>query len=137
MPEWRKGFEAEGSDFGGGAWVPWKCVLPTNGYPRCRAFANGRPRTQNANLSIRTDVNELWDSRITKNPSALFDRRTMSRNHESRRASAARVSSAVRLALAGVGERPKDCARVLVHNLTKVHGDREQEDQEEQVNPKE
>jgi len=25
MPEWRKIFEAEDSDFGGGAWVPWKC----------------------------------------------------------------------------------------------------------------
>jgi hypothetical protein len=28
MPEWRKIFEAEDSDFGGGAQVPWKCVLP-------------------------------------------------------------------------------------------------------------
>ena len=28
MPEWRKMFEAEDSDVGGGAWVPWKFVLP-------------------------------------------------------------------------------------------------------------
>jgi hypothetical protein len=24
-------FEVEDSDFGGGAWVPWKCVLPPPG----------------------------------------------------------------------------------------------------------
>ena len=28
MPEWRKILEGEESDFGGGAKVPWKCVLP-------------------------------------------------------------------------------------------------------------
>jgi hypothetical protein len=28
MPEWRKLFEAGDSDFGGGAGVPLKCVLP-------------------------------------------------------------------------------------------------------------
>jgi hypothetical protein len=28
MPARRKIFEAEGSDFGCGAQVPWKCVLP-------------------------------------------------------------------------------------------------------------
>ncbi len=36
MPEWRKIFEAEDSDLGGGAWVP-----------RCLAFANGTSRVQN------------------------------------------------------------------------------------------
>jgi hypothetical protein len=51
--------------------------------------------------------------------------------------SAARLSSAIKLALACVGERPKDRAGVLVHDLTKVHGDREQEDQKEKVNAKE
>ena len=32
-------------------------------------------------------------------------------------------SSAMKLALAGVGERSEDGAGVLVHGLTKVHGD--------------
>ena len=41
MPEWRKIFEAEDSDFGGGAWVPWKCVLPLKWVPQMGA---GRPR---------------------------------------------------------------------------------------------
>jgi hypothetical protein len=53
-----------------------------------------------------------------------------------RRASAACVLSAIKSALAGVGERPKDCAGVLVHDLTKVHGDGEQEDQKEKVDAK-
>ena len=52
---------------------------------------------------------------------------------ERRRALKARVSSAIRLALAGVGEGTEDCAGVLVHHLTKVHGDGEQDDQEEEV----
>jgi hypothetical protein len=43
MPEWWKIFEAEDSDFGGGA----KCVLPLKWVPRCLAFGNGRPRSQN------------------------------------------------------------------------------------------
>ena len=43
----------------------------------------------------------------------------------------------IKSALAGVGERPKDCAGVLVHDLTKVHGDGEQEDQKEKVDAKE
>jgi hypothetical protein len=34
MPEWRKVFEAEDSDFGGGAQVPWKCVLPRKRVPQ-------------------------------------------------------------------------------------------------------
>jgi len=54
-----------------------------------------------------------------------------------RRPSAARVSSAIKSALAGVGERPKNRAGVLVHDLTKVHGDGEQEDQKEKVDTKE
>jgi len=58
------------------------------------------------------------------------------RSLERRRALAARVSSAIKSALAGVGEGPKDCAGVLVHDLTKVHGDGEQEDQEEKVDAK-
>jgi hypothetical protein len=33
MPEWRKIFEAEDSDFGGGAYVPWKCVFPLKWVP--------------------------------------------------------------------------------------------------------
>jgi hypothetical protein len=55
---------------------------------------------------------------------------------ERRRASAARVSSSMKLARAGVGEGAKDGAGVLVHDLTKVHGDGEQEDQEEKVDAK-
>jgi len=54
-----------------------------------------------------------------------------------RRPSAARVSSAIKSALAGVGERREDRAGVLVHDLTKVHGDGEQEDQKEKVDTKE
>ena len=42
----------------------------------------------------------------------------------------------IKLALAGVGEGPKDRAGVLVHDLTKVHGDGEQEDQKEKVDAK-
>ena len=34
MPEWLKSFEAEDSDFGGGAQVPWKCVLPLKWVPQ-------------------------------------------------------------------------------------------------------
>jgi hypothetical protein len=48
-----------------------------------------------------------------------------------------RASSALTLALASVGEGPEDGAGVLVHDLTKVHGDGEQEDQEKKVDPKE
>jgi hypothetical protein len=33
MPEWRKSFEAEDSDFGGGAWVPWKFVSSSEWVP--------------------------------------------------------------------------------------------------------
>ena len=34
MPERRKIFEAEDTDFGGGALVPWKCVLPLKWVPQ-------------------------------------------------------------------------------------------------------
>jgi len=61
----------------------------------------------------------------------------MSWKHGRRRASAARVSAAIKSALAGVCERPKDRAGVLVHDLTNVHGDGEQEDQKEKVDAKE
>jgi hypothetical protein len=39
-------------------------------------------------------------------------------------------------ALPGVGERPKDSAGALVHDLTKVHGDGEQEYQKEEIDAK-
>ncbi len=42
-------------------------------------------------------------------------------------------SSATESAQAGVGERPKDGAGVLVHDLPKVHDDGEQKDQKEKV----
>ena len=54
-----------------------------------------------------------------------------------RRAAKARVSSAIKSALAGVGDCPKDRAGVLVHDLTNVHGDGEQEDHKEKVDAKE
>jgi hypothetical protein len=34
MPERRKIFEAEDSDFDGGAYVPWKCVFPLKWVPQ-------------------------------------------------------------------------------------------------------
>jgi hypothetical protein len=45
MPEWRKIFEAEDSDFGG---VPWKCVLPLEWVPQApriweREIADPKP----------------------------------------------------------------------------------------------
>ena len=45
MPEWRKIFEAEDSDFGG---VPWKCVLPLKWVPQApriweREIADPKP----------------------------------------------------------------------------------------------
>jgi hypothetical protein len=54
-----------------------------------------------------------------------------------KRASEARASSAMNLARTGVGEGPEECAGVLVHDLTKVHGDGEHDDQEEEVDAKE
>ena len=54
-------------------------------------------------------------------------------NYEKRAARATLVSSAMKLALAGVGEGSEDGAGVLVHGLTKIHGYGEEEDQEEQV----
>ena len=43
----------------------------------------------------------------------------------------------MKLARAGVGEGPKDGTGVVVHYLTKVHGDSEDEDQEEEVHAQE
>jgi hypothetical protein len=45
-------------------------------------------------------------------------------------------SSANKSAQAGVGEGPKDGASVVIHHLTKVHGDGKQQDQEEKVDAK-
>ncbi len=42
----------------------------------------------------------------------------------------------IKSAPAGVGECSKDRSCVLVHDLTKIHGDCEQEDHKEQVNAK-
>ena len=44
--------------------------------------------------------------------------------------------SRTRSALPGVGERPKDGAGALVRDLTKVHGDGEQEHQKEEIDAK-
>jgi hypothetical protein len=70
-------------------------------------------------------------------PFTLMTAPCMSWNTKRRRASAARLASAMKSAQAGVGEGPQDCAGTLVHDLTKVHGEGEQEDQEEKVDPKE
>jgi hypothetical protein len=48
----------------------------------------------------------------------------------------ARASSAMKLARAAIGKGPEDGAGVLVHDLTKVHGDGEQEDEEKEVDAK-
>ena len=48
----------------------------------------------------------------------------------------ARASSAMKLARAGIGEGPEDGAGVLVHDLTKVHCDGEQENKEKEVDAK-
>ncbi len=42
-----------------------------------------------------------------------------------------------RSARAGIGNGPEDGAGVLVHGLTKVHGDGEQQDEEKEVDAKE
>jgi len=78
------------------------------------------------------------DLPIAENPSTLSERLVRDRNMKrTTRAPAALVSSVPRSALAGVGECPKDCAGILVHDLTKVHGDGEQENQKEKVDAKE
>ena len=74
--------------------------------------------------------------RDTLTPDTVSDCRAGVGNMKRTRASAARVWSAIKSVRAGVGEGPKDCAGVLVHYLTKVHGDGEQEDQEEKVDAK-
>ena len=58
-------------------------------------------------------------------------------NYREKASLSARSSSAMKLALATVGEGPEDGAGVLVHELTNVHGDGEQEDQEKKVDAKE
>ena len=52
-------------------------------------------------------------------------------NYEARATCATFASSPMRLTLASVGKGPKDGASVLIHCLTQVHGDGEEEDQEE------
>ena len=47
------------------------------------------------------------------------------------------LSSAVKLAVAGVGKRPKDDAGAFIDGLAKVHGKGEHNDEKEQVDPKE
>ncbi len=51
-PEWRKLLEVEDSDFGGGAWVPWKWVLP---------------------LRLMPQVPRIWE-RLRTRPKRLFRR---------------------------------------------------------------
>ena len=49
---------------------------------------------------------------------------------------ATHVSSAMKLVLSGVRERPEYRASVLVHDPTKVHGDGEKENEEEKIDAK-
>ena len=55
----------------------------------------------------------------------LDDRPCMRRAHGEKAGIGCPPSSSMKLARASVGEGPKDCAGVLVHDLTKVHGDGE------------
>jgi hypothetical protein len=57
--------------------------------------------------------------------------------YEKHRETAAHASSAMKSALASVGEGPEDGAGVLVYDVTKVHGNGEQEDQEKKIDAKE
>jgi hypothetical protein len=43
----------------------------------------------------------------------------------------------VKLAVAGVGQRSKDDAGVLIYGLTKVHGEGENNNEKEEINAKE
>ena len=61
----------------------------------------------------------------------------MNQKYREKAGLSARASSAMKLVLASVGEGPEDGTGVLVHELTKVHGDGEQEDQEKKVDAKE
>ena len=61
----------------------------------------------------------------------------MNQKYREKAGLSARASSAMKLVLTSVGEGPEDGAGVLVHELTKVHGDGEQEDQEKKVDAKE
>ena len=47
------------------------------------------------------------------------------------------LSSALKLAVAGVGKRPKDDTGVLIYGLTKVHGEGENNDEKEEIDPEE
>jgi hypothetical protein len=47
------------------------------------------------------------------------------------------LSSEVKLAVAGVGKRPKEDAGVLIYGLTKVHGEGENNDEKEEIDAKE
>jgi hypothetical protein len=46
------------------------------------------------------------------------------------------LSSAVKLAVASVGKRPKNDAGVLIDSLTKVHREGENNDEEEEIDAK-
>ena len=47
------------------------------------------------------------------------------------------LSSTVKLAVPGVGQRPKNDAGVLIYGLTKVHGESENNDKKEEIDAKE
>jgi hypothetical protein len=46
------------------------------------------------------------------------------------------LSSAVKLAVAGVGKRPKEDAGVLIYGPTKVHGEGEHNDKKKEIDAK-
>jgi hypothetical protein len=58
MPEWRRIFEAEDSDFGGGAWVPWKWVLPLKWVPQV-------PGPQRQVFVAGVEAPRIWERETT------------------------------------------------------------------------
>ena len=46
------------------------------------------------------------------------------------------LSQAMKLAVAGIGQRPQDDAGVLIYGLTNVHGEGENNDEKEEIDAK-
>ena len=78
----------------------------------------------------------IGDLRIAENAFKLVNRRARKGDIKRTRASGARALSAKKLTRPGIGKGPEDGAGVLVHDLTKVHGDGEQDNEEKQVDAK-
>ena len=116
-------------------WAPptWKTPAAFPTFPQLRR------RDRLTELPVRIlGAGHYRDAALRKRKGEPLNNRSSSAgNLKRRRASAARASCALNLAWAGVGEGPEDSAGVPVHDLTEVHGNSEQEDQEEEVDAKE